>query len=169
MMITIRSFMAVALAVLVVATPVRAQDQDAAFRADVEKLLEVTGAAAMGTQMATLVSNQVINGFRRQQPSVPDRAVEIIKEELNAEFAKMFEPASTFRQTLITIHMKHFTHDEVKTLLEFYNTPVGRKAIAVMPLAAQEGAAAGQEWAGQNMPRITATLQERLRAEGFIK
>ena len=169
MWMTTRRFVTVMAAVLFVVTPLRAQDQDAAFRADVEKLLEATGGAAIGTQMATLVSNQIIDGFRAQQPSVPDRAVDIIKEVLNAEFAKMFEPASSFRQTLVTIHMKHFTHAEVKTLLEFYSTPIGRKAISVMPLAAQEGAAAGQEWARQHMPRITATLQERLRAEGFIK
>lgn len=151
------------------AQPGQAQDARALFQSDVEKLLEVTGAASMGAQMAGLVSNQVIEAMRQQQPAIPAKASEIIKDVLNSEFARAFEPGGTLRQKMVEIQMKHFTHDEVKVLLEFYGTPVGRKAIAVMPLAAREGAEAGQQWASANMGRIAATLQERLRAEGFIK
>lgn len=97
-----------------------AQDADARFRADVEKLLEVTGALALGTQ-------------------------------------------------IVGIHMKHFTHDEVMALLDFYGTAVGRKSISVMPTLAQEGAAAGQEWAAAHLPQILGAIDERLRAEGFLK
>ena len=154
---------------LAAAQPSQAHDPQALFQADVEKLLEVTGAAAMGTQMAGLVSNQVIDSMRKNQPSVPAKAAEIVKDVLNSEFARAFEPGGSLRQKMVQIQMKYFTHDEVKALLEFYGTPVGRKAISVMPLAAQEGAAAGQEWAGANMARIAASLQDRLRAEGFIK
>jgi hypothetical protein len=147
----------------------RAPDPQALFQADVEKLLEVTGAATMGAQMAGLVSNQVIDSMRQNQPSVPARAVEIVKDVLNVEFARAFEQGGSLRQKMVQIQMKYFTHDEVKALLEFYSTPVGRKAISVMPLAAQEGAVAGQEWAAANMARIGANLQDRLRTEGFIK
>ena len=161
--------MAVLVLQLAGAQPSQAQSDRALFQADVEKLLEATGGAALGAQMASLVSNQVIDSMRQQQPTVPAKAVEVIKEVLNGEFVRAFEPGSTLRQKMVEIHMKHFTHGEVKVLLEFYSTPVGRKAIAAMPLAAQEGAAAGQEWASANMGRIAAILQERLRAEGFIK
>ena len=151
------------------AQPAPGQDARVLFQADVEKLLEVTGAAAVGAQMAGLVSNQVIESMRQKQPAIPAKAGEIIKEVLNAEFARAFEPGGTLRQKMVEIQMKHFTHEEVKALLAFYDTPVGRKAISAMPLAAQEGAVAGQQWANANMGRIAVTLQERLRAEGFIK
>jgi hypothetical protein len=161
--------MAVLVLQLLAAQPGQAQDQQALFRADVEKLLEVSGAGALGTQMAGLVSNQVIESMRQQQPSIPAKAVEIIKDVLNVEFARAFEPGGALREKMVEIQMKHFSHDEVKLLLDFYSTPVGRKAISVMPMAAREGALAGQAWAGANMGRIVTSLQERLRAEGFIK
>jgi hypothetical protein len=107
--------------------------------------------------------------MRQQQPSIPAKAVEIIKDVLNVEFARAFEPGGALREKMVEIQMKHFSHDEVKLLLDFYSTPVGRKAISMMPMAAQEGALAGQAWAGANMGRIVTSLQERLRAEGFIK
>lgn len=149
--------------------PSHAQDANARFRADVEKMLEVTGALAVGTQMATFVTDQMIDGLKKQRPGLPDRAFDLIKEVLGAEFAKMFDAPDGLRSKLVDIHMKHLTHEEVLGLLEFYNTPIGRKAIAVMPVMAQEGAAAGQEWAVENMPRIAGVVEQRLRAEGFIK
>lgn len=160
--------MAVLVLQVVAAQPGPAQDQQALFRADVQKLLEVSGAGALGTQMVGLVSNQVIESMRRQQPSVPAKAVEISMDVLNVEFARAFEPGGAGARKMVEIRMKHFIHDEVKLLLEFYSTPVGRKAISVMPIAAQEGPVAGQAWAGANMGLIVTSLQERLRAEGFI-
>jgi uncharacterized protein len=35
---------------------------------------------------------------------------------------------------IIDLYAKHFTHDDVLGLLEFYGSPVGQKAITVMPL-----------------------------------
>jgi hypothetical protein len=71
-------------------------------------------------------------------------------------------------EKIIAVYAKHFTQDEVRSLVEFYKTPLGQKAIKEMPTLAQEGAAIGQGWANANMPRIAGRLQERLRAEGFI-
>ena len=46
---------------------------------------------------------------------------------------------------------------------------LGKKTIAVMPLVIQEAAVAAQAWTEKHMPRITETLQARLRQEGLIK
>lgn len=160
---------AAAVIVLCIAPAAHAQDADARFRADVEKLLEVTGAAALGTQLATLVSNQVLDSMKQQQPDIPERAIALIKEVLNAEFSKAFEGPGGMRAQIVDIYRKHFTHDEVIKILDFYNTDVGRKTASLLPKLAQEGAAVGQQWGAANMGRILATLERRLREEGFIK
>jgi hypothetical protein len=36
-------------------------------------------------------------------------------------------------------------------------------------MLAQDGAAAGQQWAQQNMSRVLGVLQQRLRDEGLVK
>jgi hypothetical protein len=131
------------------AQPGQAQDPRGVFQRDVDKRLEVAGAARLRAQIAWLVSNQVIEAIRHQQPAVPAKASEVIKEVLNAEFGRAFEPGGTLRQKTVEIQGTHFTHVGLKVQLDFYDTPVGRKAVAVMPLA--------------------ASLQERERAEGFIK
>lgn len=157
------------LMVLCIATTAQAQDGDARFRADVEKLLEVTGAAALGTQMATLVSNQFIEAMKQQRPSVPEAAITLIKEMLHVEFSKAFDGPDGIGAKLVDVYMKHFTHAEIIKILEFYDTDVGRKTVSLLPKLAQEGAAVGQQWAVANMERIAATIDRRLREEGLIK
>ena len=160
---------ALMLAGLVLPVPARAQTLEPAFRADVETLLKVTGAGSLGAQMATLVSNQVIDAMKQAQPGVPERAATVVKETLNAEFGKAFEPGGELMARIVGIYASHYTPAEVKELLAFYNTDVGRKSISLLPTLAQEGAAAGQQWAQQNMPRVLSALQQRLRDEGLLK
>ena len=157
------------LALLAFAPSVNAQTKDDAFRRDIGKLLDVTGASALGTQMATMMSNQVIDSMSRAQPNLPERVVVIVKETLNTEFARAFNAPDGLLTNIVDVYARHFTHDEVLALLKFYETPLGRKAVSVLPVVAQESSAAGQTWAAANMKRIGAVVQERLRAEGFVK
>ena len=59
-------------------------------------------------------------------------------------------------------------HSDVKGLIVFYETELGRKAIEKMPLLTQEGSALGQQWAVENMPRILEELKARLTVEGLL-
>jgi uncharacterized protein len=100
---------------------------------------------------------------------MPERALLVAKEVLDTELAKAFAGPDSMISVMVPIYAKYFTHEEVKGLLSFYGTDLGKKAIAVMPKLFQEGAGAGQQWMAQNMARINMVLESRLRAEGFIK
>ena len=63
----------------------------------------------------------------------------------------------------IPIYAEHFSHDEIKTMVAFYETPVGQKAIQTMPLAVRESMTATQQW-GQATG--TAIIEE-LEAAGY--
>lgn len=157
------------LMVLSMSHPVRGQVGDARLRADIERLLDVTGVGALGAQMATVVSNQMIDALKKTQPNLPDRAVALIKETLSSEFSKGFTAPDGLRARLVAIYAGHFTQPEVAALLQFYETDIGRKTLDTLPKLAQEGSAAGKEWAAANMPRITELMKERLRAEGLMR
>jgi uncharacterized protein len=148
---------------------VQGQTTDPEFRADIEKLFEVSGTGALGLQMSTMVSSQFLDAMKQVQPDVPERAVTIVRETLNAEFAKAFAPKGELMTRLADIYAASFTHAEVKALIVFYNSDVGRKAVSVLPRLAQEGAAAGQGWAQQNLPRILGALEQRLKSEQLLK
>jgi hypothetical protein len=163
-----RTTVVTALLTLWLAAPTQAQTLDPRFRADIEKLMEVTGAGNIGTQMASLSANQIIQMVRTAQPEIPERAFTIIRETLDAEFSRAFTGDGELGTGLVAVYAKHFTHAEIGALLDFYSTPVGKKSIAVMPTLMQEGALVGQQWGEANMPRVEALIVERFKREGII-
>jgi len=70
---------------------------------------------------------------------------------------------------MIPLYAKYFDHEEVRALVAFYQTELGRKTIAVMPQLMQEGAEVGRAWAADVMPRVEEAIQTRLRIEGLVK
>lgn len=155
---------------LIVATgrPASAQPLDPAVRADIEQLLAVTGSSSMGTQMASLMSDQMLQVMRREQPDIPPRVLSLVQEVFTEEFTRAFGTGGGIAESLVQIYAKHFSPDDVRGLLAFYNTELGRRSIQVMPTVMREGALAGQAWAEKETPRILSVLQSRLRAEKLI-
>ena len=149
--------------------PASAQALDESFRADIGKLMQVTGAAQLGAQMVSTITAQVLEGMKRSQPSLPERAVAIVREVLDAELAKAFSGSQSMMPDIVAVYAKQFTQDDVRGMVAFYESPLGRKMIQAMPAVLQDTVAIGQRWAQNEMPRIGSILQERLRAEGFIK
>ena len=145
----------------------KAPSLDPALRADIEKLMVITGAADLGTQMASQISDAFLNGFKQNQKVVPPRAIEIVREVIIAEFSQAFS-GGEIRDKQIALYAKYFTQADVKGLISFYESDLGRKTVANMPSLLREGGEIGQQWAQGAMPRIVQTIESRLRAEGLI-
>ena len=65
-----------------------------------------------------------------------DRFSEIMSEEF-----KQVDLIPTY----VEIYDKYFTNEEINGLIQFYESPVGKKAIAVLPAITQEGMKRGME------------------------
>lgn len=156
-------------AFLFTAGPAAGQTVDPALQSDIVKLMELTGSAKMAEQMGTLISGQMVQVMRQLRPDLPPRAIEIVNEVLTGALAAGVQDPKGLTASLVPLYAKHFTHEDVRALLAFYQTEVGRKTITVMPTLFQEAAQAGQEWSRTIVPVIQAETEKRLRAEGFIK
>jgi hypothetical protein len=148
-------------------SPARAQDVNAAFRADLEKLLDVTDAVASGAKVGAILSNQLLDAMRARQPQMQPRAAEIIKEQLNQEMVRVFDDPA-WRDELVRIYARRFTPDDVRGLVAFYSSELGRKATSLMPQLAAEATAASQKRIAAGLPRFQEELQRRLRDEKLI-
>lgn len=83
--------------------------QDAAFKADVQKLLQLSGA---NSQME-LAKKQVLT-------MIPAAKQEAFKKEFDAVLQPMVDKQVSF-------YIAEFTHDEVKQIIKFYESPLGKK------------------------------------------
>jgi uncharacterized protein len=99
------------------------------FRADVQKVLQMTGSAAQ----ADIAKAQI---------------VAMIPEAKKAEFIKEFDAlVPEYLNFLEKFYMETFTHDEVKQMIKFYETPVGKKITANAGGLAEATTKAAQDWA----------------------
>jgi hypothetical protein len=138
---------------LVCLAPARAQqaapaDDTAAKRQDIRKLLEVTGSAKLGQQVLA----QMVQTFKSSNPKVPEEFWDQVMKEFDS---------GTMIDLVVPVYEKHLTHEDVKGMLAFYESPLGQKLIAVTPAITQESMQAGQQWGLEIARRIQQRLEAR--------
>jgi hypothetical protein len=62
------------------------------------------------------------------------------------------------------VYNKYYSQEEIKQLIVFYESPLGRKVIEVTPLATQETMLIGQEWG----EKLGQDIVDELLKEGYI-
>ncbi|MDO5608970.1 MAG: DUF2059 domain-containing protein [Capnocytophaga sp.] len=73
-----------------------------------------------------------------------------------AEVQKMMPD---FFVLLSNVYIEEFTHGEIKELLAFYETPIGKKITSKSAVLADKGMKAGYQW-GQNLQDVMAKYME---------
>lgn len=71
--------------------------------------------------------------------------------------------APQLEDILLVVYDRHFSTDELRQLLAFYRSPIGRKMLDAQPAILRESMVAGQQW-GQ---KVGAEVAEQLAAEGI--
>ena len=123
---------------------------DEAKRADIVKMMKLTGADKMAMQMI----NQMIGMQRQSNPNIPAGFWD--------EFQKEIKPEELLELS-VPAWAKHFTHDDIKELIKFYESPIGKKMIEVQPKVMQESMVAGQKWG----MAIGRKIAERIQSNDY--
>ncbi len=124
-----------------------ASAQETEIRQDILKLMEMTGSQKMVEQ----VFNQMSLTYKKKYPGIPDEYWENMEEKLKTD---------ELLNLIIPIYEKYYSHEEIKQLIEFYQTPLGQKTIEVMPQVMQESMMAGQKWGAETGRKIMKKLKE---------
>ena len=128
------------------AAPATASSIDPAKEADIRRLLEVTGAKALVVQSMADMSKSIKPALTNSLPPGDYR-----EKLIDLFFEKFLARASTenLLELAIPSYDKSFTHDEIRGLIKFYETPLGKKAISVMPQLMSEMQEKGRKWGEQ--------------------
>lgn len=129
---------------------VAAKGKDSEKVAAIRRMMELTGAGQLGMQ----AMGQMVAVFRNQLPGVPQKFWDDFMQEVN--------PDELVNLT-VPIYEKHLSLQEIKEIIKFYETPVGKKLIGVMPLITAESMEVGKVWGAQ----LGARIQQRLKEQGL--
>ncbi len=115
---------------------------DPAKDADIRKLLELTNANAL---MAQSVENMEKNIKPMMAKALPAGDYQ---EKLLDLFFERFRSKLDLQKLLdlaVPLYDKYLSDEEIKGLIQFYQTPIGQKALKVLPQLTAELAGAGQK------------------------
>jgi hypothetical protein len=151
----------------VLAAPAGADNIAPAKRADIEKLMRITGPPDVTKQISNFFVRQMSQAIKASRPDLPARAYQILGEEINRVIEEQMTAKGGFLDMVIPIYAKHFSHEDIKGLLKFYQSDLGKKTIKVEPLILQEKLALAQDWSKSLEPIIKNKINQRFQKEGI--
>ncbi len=123
------------LSLLAIAVTTSGFAQDKA--SDLKRLLKLMNAEATIDQMTdnlkSVFKQQAFGLFDGEDASEQiDKFMNFVMDEVKELSKKMIDVE------MVTIYDKHFTHDEVKDLIKFYESPTGKKLLEKSPAMTKE-------------------------------
>jgi hypothetical protein len=122
---------------------------DHAKEADIRRLMDLVGAGALGSQMMDEMQKNIKPLMTQALPPGEYR------EQLVQLFFEKFRSKGNPQQLVdmvVPAYDRYFSHQEIRGLIEFYETPLGKKAISVLPRLMVELQETGRKW-GESLGR----------------
>ncbi len=129
---------------------------------DTEKLMELVGTRQILRELFDQDIDAQVAAMRHARPDVPDQ----FWQDFAVEFKQQASPDELMR-VILPIYDKHFTHQEIRQLIAFYESPLGRKISTTLPEIQRESVEAGRSWGEQLGDRMHAVLKQRLTEKGY--
>ena len=122
---------------------------------NIRRLLEITGSHNLGQQMI----EQMMAALKRNTPGDEPEA---LKEKIFSIYEEEMQKAFTVEKVdaaIIPIYDKYLTGEELIALIAFYETPLGKKVVGVLPQIFREASAAGEQLGRGEQERAAARIQ----------
>ena len=123
-------------------------DNPQAKRQDIRRMMELSGAGQIGMQ----VMNQLVAIYKQSNTGVP--------EKFWIDFMASVDPNEIVGM-VVPIYDRYFSHDEIRQMIAFFQSPIGRKMVSVQPNIVQESMQAGQAWGERLGERVMKMLKEK--------
>jgi uncharacterized protein len=117
-------------------------------RQDIRRLMVLTGSGDIGIQ----ASRQMMASLKPAFPSVPDTFWDEFQKEMNPD---------ALIELVVPIYDKHLSHADIKELIKFYETPVGKRMVKALPVIMKDSMAAGQKWGEDIAKRAVKRMKEK--------
>jgi len=136
-------------------------------KADILFFLERSGALDAGLVLATNITQHFSQVFSQTDKNVPPRVYEIMQEELEGILKEQMSSDGDLTNININVYHNHFTHEEIKQINQFYDSPIGQKLAARTPDITRQSMEAGQEWGIRMQPVSLDRALTVLREHGI--
>jgi hypothetical protein len=151
-----------ALAAAVPPALAQAPQPSAAALTVAKQLVDVTGATALFSPLIAGVVEQSKLLYLQQNPMLQKDLNEIaaqMRTELEPRFAEITNEVAKEYAT-------HFTEQELKDILAFYQSAAGKKMLQQQPVVVNNSMRFAQDWANKLSTEVTAKMRDELKKRG---
>lgn len=128
-----------------------------------KELVLIKGATSMFEPLIPGVIESAKNGFL---PTNPQLAQPL--NEIAAELRKQYEPKrNEIIDEVAKIYAQHFTEQELKELVTFYKSPLGKKMLTEEPFAVDQSLKAAQAWATHFSDEVIERFHVEMKKRGY--
>ncbi|MGA2566546.1 MAG: DUF2059 domain-containing protein [Pseudolabrys sp.] len=153
---------AVVVALVAFGPAAHSQQPSAAAMATAKELIASTGSAAVFNPLIAGVVEQAKLLFLQQNPALASDLNEIANQ-MRTDLAPRFVDLT---DEMARLYATHFTDQELKAILVFYQSPVGKKLLAQQPTVVDDSMRFAQDWANKLSDQVIAKMREELKKRG---
>ncbi|MBV9956060.1 MAG: DUF2059 domain-containing protein [Pseudolabrys sp.] len=142
-----------------------AHAQNRPSAAAIETAREILALKGGIDMFATLIPSVIEQnkGILVQQNPMLQKDANEVAEQLRTSYAS--RNAEVIRE-VATLYASHFTEEELKQLLVFYKSPLGKKVVTEEPKAAEQSMGFAQTWAVKFSDEVLTKLRDELKKKG---
>lgn len=119
---------------------------DAGKEKDIRHLMDLTGSSSLAMQMMSEMETNMKPLMMNALP--PGDYREKLIDLFFAKFQEKADPEKLLALA-IPVYDRYFSREEIRGLIEFYDTPLGHKAVAVLPKLMGDLQTEGRQWGEQ--------------------
>lgn len=127
-----------------------------------EQVVEISGSAKAFDRAIPAIFQQTYTTFVQQNPDL-QKDISAVLQSLIPEFDKR---KSEIAAIVARSYAAAFTEAELKELIGFYNSPVGKKLVEQHGAILQDSFQKTQEWGGKLSQQLITRLKEEMKKKG---
>jgi uncharacterized protein len=126
---------------------------NSAKEADIRRLLDLTGVKAVALQVMDEMEKNLRPVLNNSFPpgDYRDKLIDLFLARVHAK-----ADTQHFLDLAVPVYDKYYSHEEIKGLIHFYETPLGQKTVSVLPKVVADLQQEGQKW-GEGIGRDAMT------------
>jgi len=140
-----------------------ARADDAGKQAEIRRLIEVTGAHRALEKLASDMVRGLTPTIRAAFPDTRADVFGLLLKEVERQYVRR---TPDFVAALIPVYDRNFSQSEVREMLAFWNSDLGKKLRGLQMQLFRESAQAAQLWAQQAAPGLIEDAADAMRSRG---
>src|ERR1035438_7219559 len=152
----------VAIALVAFSPAAYSQQPSAAAMATAKELIAATGATSVFNSLIAGVVEQAKLLFLQQNPALAKDLNEIagkMRTDLTPRFVELSDE-------MARLYATHFTDQELKAILVFYQSPAGKKLLSQQPAVVDASMKFAQDWANKMSDEVIRKMRDELKKRG---